>query len=199
MRYVWDTPALRVPVVMMFVIGTLTYETGVSLPLLAKQTFGGDAGTYSLFTGSMGVGAVLVGLLFAARMHVTPRLFLRVTVVLGVVMLVAGSAPTEWVAVIALVALGGASVTFLAAANATLQLTTPPEMRGRVLALWSMAFLGTVPIGGPLVGWVGEHVGPRWGMYLGGIGPLLAAAWAWPQLSRLPETIRPPEPVAGPA
>jgi MFS family permease len=171
---------------MMFVIGTLSYETNVTLPLLAKETFGGDAGTYSLFTGAMGVGAIIVGLGFAARMHVTPRLFLRVTIALGVMMLLSGAAPTVELMVVALIALGGVSVTFLAAANATLQLTTPAAMRGRVLALWSMAFMGTVPIGGPLVGWIGENIGVRWGMYVGGLAPLLVAVWARPALARLP-------------
>ena len=183
--YVWRTPQLRVPVLMMFVIGTLTYETAVTLPLLAKKTFGGEAGTYSLFTGAMGVGAVIVGLGYAARMRVTRGLFLRLTFILGALMLACAAAPTLALEVAALVALGGASVSFLAAANATLQMATPPEMRGRVLALWSMAFMGTVPIGGPLVGWIGEHVGPRWSMLVGGVGPLAAALVAWPLLARL--------------
>ena len=185
LRYVWRTENLRVPVLMMFLVGTLTYETAVTLPLLAKQTFDGDAGTYGLFTGAMGVGAVVGGLGFGARMRVTPGLFLRLTFVLGLLMMVCGAAPTLWLEVAALVALGGVSVCFLAAANAILQLTTPPEMRGRVLALWSMAFMGTVPIGGPLVGWIGEHIGARWGMYVGGAGPLIAATIAWPMLARL--------------
>lgn len=196
-RYVWRTPQLRVPVLMMFVIGTLAYETQVVLPVFAKKTFGGDAGTYSLFTGAMGLGAVIVGLGFAARMNVTPQLFLRVTTALGIVMIACGAAPTELVAVLGLVVLGAVSVTFLAAANATLQLTTPPAMRGRVLSLWSMAFMGTVPIGGPLIGWIGDHVGGRWGLYVGGAGPLAAALWAWPRLARLPnglDAMSPAEP-----
>ena len=198
-RYVWRTPQLRVPVLMMFVIGTLAYETNVVLPVFAKKVFGGDAGTYSLFTGAMGVGAVLMGLGFAARMRVTPRLFLRVTVLLGAVMLACGAAPNETMAVAGLVVLGAASVTFLAAANATLQLTTPPAMRGRVLALWSMAFMGTVPVGGPLVGWIGDNIGPRWGLYVGGAGPLLAALWAWPRLARLPNGLDAITPAEAPA
>ncbi|MEO8692406.1 MAG: MFS transporter [Acidimicrobiales bacterium] len=185
LRYVWRTPQLRVPVILMFVVGMLTYETGVTLPLLAKDTFHGGAGTYSLFTAAMGVGAVIVGLGYAARMNVTRGLLLRVTVVLGIFMFVSAAAPTQGIELAALVALGGASVTFLVAANATLQLATPPEMRGRVLALWSMAFMGSTPIGGPLVGWIGEHVGPRWSMFVGGAGPLVAAAVAWPMLARL--------------
>ncbi len=197
LAYVWRTPQLRVPVVMMFVIGLLSYETPVTLPLLAKDTFGGDAGTYSLFTGAMGLGAVVVGIGFAARMRVTPRLFVRTTVVLGVANLLAGAAPSLPVAVVALVALGGASVSFLASANATLQLTTPPEMRGRVLALWTMAFMGTVPIGGPIVGWIAETLGSRWGMYVAGIAPLTVVAWGLPKLRRLPHGLDElPAPVA---
>jgi MFS family permease len=185
LSYVWRTPQLRVPVLIMFVVGTLTYETQVTLPLLAKDTFGGGAGTYSLFTGAMGLGAVVVGLGYAARMRVTPGLFLRLTFVLSIFMLLCTVAPTQSLELVALVALGGASLSFLVAANATLQLTTPPEMRGRVLALWSMAFMGTVPIGGPLVGWIGEHADPRWSMFVGAAGPLLAALVAWPVLARL--------------
>jgi len=185
MRYVWRTPQLRVPVILMFVVGMLTYETAVTLPLLAKDTFRGGAGTYSLFTAAMGVGAVIVGLGYAARMNVTRGLLLRVTVVLGVFMFACAAAPTQGFEIAALVALGGASVTFLVAANATLQLATPPEMRGRVLALWSMAFMGSTPIGGPIVGWIGEHAGPRWSMFVGGAGPVVAAAVAWPMLARL--------------
>ena len=185
LRYVWRTPQLRVPVLMMFVVGTLTYETAVTLPLLAKTTFGGDAGTYGLFTGAMGLGAVVVGLGYATRMRVTRRLFLRLTFLLGALMLVCAVAPTLVLEVVALVALGGVSVTFLAAANATLQMATPPQMRGRVLALWSMAFMGTVPIGGPLVGWIAEHLGPRWSMFVGGAGPIAAAVVAWPMMARL--------------
>jgi MFS family permease len=185
LSYVWRTPQLRIPVIIMFVVGTLTYETQVTLPLLAKDTFGGGAGTYSLFTGAMGLGAVIIGLGYAARMRVTPGLFLKLTFLLGILMLVCTVAPTQPLELAALVALGGASLSFLVAANATLQLTTPPEMRGRVLALWSMAFMGTVPIGGPLVGWIGEHSDPRWSMFVGAAGPLVAAVVAWPVLARL--------------
>jgi len=186
LAYVWRTPQLRVPIVMMFVIGLVTYEIPVTLPLLAEETFAGDAGTYSLFTSAMGVGAVVMGLGYATRLQVTPRIFLRLTVVLGVVMLACGAAPNLPLAVAAMVALGGASVSFLAAANSTLQLTTPGAMRGRVLALWTMAFLGTAPIGGPLVGWIAETFGARWGMYVGGIAPLVVAAWAWPRMRAYP-------------
>lgn len=185
LRHVWRTPQLQVPVLMMFVVGTLTYETAVTLPLLAKQTFGGGAGTYSLFTGAMGVGAIIVGLGYATRMTVTRGLFLRLTFILGLFMLACAAAPTLILEVVALVALGGVSVSFLAAANATLQMATPPEMRGRVLALWSMAFMGSAPIGGPLVGWIAEQTNPRWSIAVGGAGPLAAALVAWPMLARL--------------
>lgn len=183
--YVWRTPQLRVSVLMMFLIGTLTYETAVTLPLLARDTFEGGSGTYALFTGAMGLGAVIVGLGYATRMHVTRLLFLRLTFLLGIFMLVCAVAPTLQLELVALVALGGVSVSFLATANATLQMSTPPEMRGRVLALWSMAFMGTVPIGGPLVGWIAETAGARWSMFVGAAGPLAAAGIAWPLLAHL--------------
>ena len=118
--YVWRTPQLRVSVLMMFLIGTLTYETAVTLPLLARDTFEGGSGTYALFTGAMGLGAVIVGLGYATRMHVTRLLFLRLTFLLGIFMLVCAVAPTLQLELVALVALGGVSVSVLATANAPL-------------------------------------------------------------------------------
>jgi MFS family permease len=186
LAFVWRTPELRIPVLVMFVAGTLTYETAVTLPLFAKQTFGGDADTFSAMSVAMGIGAVLGGLAVSTRVSASRQNFLVVTAVLGAAMIACAMAPTLTIALALLVVLGGCSVTFLAVANSTLQLTAPPTMRGRVMALWSVAFLGSAPIGGPIVGWIGEHIDARWAIAVGGIGPLVAAAVAWPKLRRLP-------------
>lgn len=186
LAFVWRTPELRIPVLVMFVAGTLTYETAVTLPLFAKQTFGGDADTFSAMSVAMGIGAVLGGLAVSTRVSASRQNFLVVTAVLGAAMIACAMAPTLSIALALLVVLGGCSVTFLAVANSTLQLTAPPTMRGRVMALWSVAFLGSAPIGGPIVGWIGEHIDARWAIAVGGIGPLVAAALAWPKLRRLP-------------
>jgi MFS family permease len=175
---------------MMFVVGTLTYETQVTLPLLAKRTFDGNAGTYGAMTVSMGIGAVLGGLAVAARIRPTRRNYLIVTTTLGISFVLSAAAPTLPVEMVALAIMGGCSVTFLAVANSTLQLTTTPAMRGRVMSLWSVAFLGSAPIGGPIVGAVGQYLGARWSVFVGGAGPLVAALIAWPALRRLPGGLR---------
>jgi MFS family permease len=176
LRYVWRTPALRTPLIMMFLIGTLAYEFQVVLPIMAKFTFGGDAATYGVMTAAMGAGAVVGGLVTATSDRYGLDPLTRVSAVFGVVILALAVAPSLPLAVLALLCVGAASITFVARANTTLQLSADPEMRGRVMALWTVAFIGSTPIGGPIIGWIGEHVGARWGLAVGGFTCLVAAA-----------------------
>src|SRR5581483_8613075 len=88
----------------------------------------------------------------------------------------AALAPDLWLELLALALVGAASVTFMSKGNSTLQLAASPQMRGRVMALWSVAFMGSTPIGGPLAGYVAEHAGPRWGLGMGALACLAAAA-----------------------
>jgi MFS family permease len=180
LRYVRSSPALRTPLVMMVLIGTLAYEFQVSLPIMAKYTFGGTAGTYGIMTGAMGVGAVLGGLATASRSRQGLLPLVQISGVFGVLILLVAVSPTLPVAVVSLVAVGAASIMFLARANTTLQLSADPAMRGRVMALWTVAFLGSTPVGGPIIGWIGQHVGARWALSIGGVTCLVAAAYgAW--------------------
>jgi MFS family permease len=183
LAYVWHTPELRVPLVMMALIGTLAYEFQVILPIAAKFTFGGTAGTYGMLTAAMGVGAVIGGLLTASRNRYGVEVLARQSLLLGVLILSVAVSPTLPVALVALVGVGAASITFLARANSTMQLGARPELRGRVMALWTVAFLGTTPIGGPVIGWIGEHLGARWGLATGAASCLVAAAIGWRQRS----------------
>jgi MFS family permease len=183
LAYVWHTPELRVPLVMMALIGTLAYEFQVILPIAAKFTFGGTAGTYGLLTAAMGVGAVIGGLLTASRNRYGVEVLARQSLVFGVLILAVAVSPTLPVALVALVGVGAASITFLARANSTMQLCARPELRGRVMALWTVAFLGTTPIGGPIIGWIGEHLGARWGLATGAASCFGAAAIGWRQRS----------------
>ena len=109
------------------------------------------------------------------------------TAVFGVSILAVAVAPTLWPAVAALVVVGAAGTSFLAFSNAVLQLHARPEMRARVLALRAVAFLGMRPIGGPIVGAIGEHVGPRYGVGVGALATLLIAMWAGRGLTRMDE------------
>jgi MFS family permease len=184
-RYVRSTPELLVPLLMMAVIGTLAYEFAVVLPLLAKFSFAGDAGTYGLMTAFMGGGAVVGGLWTASRQRQSPVALSVISLAFGVVLLGASMAPTLGLELVAMVLIGVVSISFLALGNTTLQLATTAEMRGRVMSLWAVAFLGSTPIGGPIVGWVSEHAGPRYGLALGGVAALLAGGLAFRRLARI--------------
>jgi MFS family permease len=191
LRYVRTTPALFTPLLMMAVIGTLTYEFQVILPLLARFTFGGDAGTYSTMTACMGAGAVVGGLLTAAAGRRRPTALALAAIAFGAVQIAAAWAPHLWVALGLLVLVGAASISFLSLGNATLQLASAPEMRGRVMALWAVAFMGTTPVGGPLIGWIAERLGPRYGLGIGGLAALLSGLLAYRILARRAGTPRP--------
>lgn len=175
-RYVWRTPQLRNTLVAMAVIGVFAYNFQVTLALLAKTTFHGGAGSYSLLTSSMGAGAVVGGLLAAHRAKPTARLMQVLALVFGGLLAGVAFAPSLLVASVLIVVMGAASIGFIATANATLQLQATPAMRGRVMALYAMAFLGSTPIGAPLVGAIAQWTSPRVSIAVGAAATLLAAA-----------------------
>lgn len=183
-RYVARTRALAVPLAMMAMVGTLGFNFQVLLPLFARFTFHGGAGTYAALVVAMGAASVVGALTAGARGRVSATLLIASSAAFGVFTLLAALAPTLWLAVIALALVGAASVTFAAGVNSTLQLEVEPAMRGRVMALYSVVFLGSTPIGGPLAGWLSEAAGPRAGLGLGAAGALLAAAGALVVLQR---------------
>jgi MFS family permease len=183
-EYVWTTPALRVPLVVMAVVGTLALEWRVTLPLFAQRTLAGGAGAYGALMSAMGAGAVLGGLVTAARSRAGPRRLMVAGLAFGAVILAVSLAPSLPLAVATMVPFAVASIWFIATANATLQLAAAPEFRGRVMALYAVAFLGSTPIGGPIVGVVGEHLGARAALALGGVATLGAALWGLRALAR---------------
>jgi MFS family permease len=176
LRYVGRTPDLVVPLVMLAVVGTLAYEFSVVLPLLARNTFGGGAETYGILTSAMGAGAIVGGLIAASRSGYGLGRLSVAAAGFGGAILLAAIAPTLAVEVLALGVVGAASVTFLSTGNTTLQLSSDPRYRGRVMALWAMAFLGSTPIGGPIIGAVSEEISPRGALALGALACLAAAA-----------------------
>jgi MFS family permease len=178
LRYVAGAPGLWIPLAMMAVVGTLTFNFQVLLPLLASQTWHGTASTYALLTAAMAVGSVGGALASGARGRVSPMILVVAATGFGAVELVAAMAPSLPLQVLALIPLGAVSVTFSAGVNSTMQLAVAPAMRGRVMGLYSIVFLGSTPIGAPLVGWLAEIAGPRAGMALGGAAALVAAALA---------------------
>lgn len=185
-RYVGSTPVLRDALVMMALIGCLTYEFQTTLPLMAGGAFHGDSRTYGFLTASMGLGAVFGGLVAASRPGRSPSRLVSTAAVFGVSVLAAALAPSLMVEEAVLFLVGACSVTFLALGNSTLQLAAEPSMRGRVMSLWSVAFLGSTPVGGPLVGLVGGQLGARFGLGIGAMAALAAAAYGWSRL-RVPQ------------
>jgi MFS family permease len=177
-RYVRATPQLWIPLGLMAIVGTLGFNFQAILPLLARFSFEGGASAYAALVSAMGIGAVVGALTNGARGSVTPALLVGAAVGFGALSLLAAGAPSIGLELLVLAPLGAASVILAASVNSTLQLASEPAMRGRVMALYSVVFLGTTPIGAPLVGWLAEVAGPRAGLVLSGSAALAAAAGA---------------------
>jgi MFS family permease len=175
LSYVRHNRRLGVPLVMMAMVGMLTYEFQVSLPELAKHTFHGSSEVYGFMTAAMGIGAVIGGLWTAARGSTGIRPLVIAATGFGAVTLLAALAPILPLELVALALVGWGSVAFLALGNSTLQLNSDPSMRGRVMALWAVAFLGSTPIGGPTIGWVIRVSNPRIGLLVGAVTCFFAA------------------------
>ncbi len=178
LAYVWRTPDLAIPLAMMALIGTMAYEFQVTLPVVAARTFHGGSEIYGFMTAAFGIGAVVGGLLVAAYGRTGRRPLIASAAAMGATMLLASVAPALPLEFAALVLVGFTGVMFISMGNSTLQLRSAPNMRGRVMSLWAVAFLGSTPIGGPLVGWITSEAGGRAGLAVGAASCLVAAAGA---------------------
>ena len=172
LRYAWSTPALRLVLVLTAVIGTLAFNFQVVLPLLAKETFSGGAETLGVLYAFMSIGSVIGGLVSAHEAQATRRFVLGAALAFGGALVVAAFAPSLTLELLVLVPVGAAGIAFTAMSNGVLQTECAPEMRGRVAALFTVAFLGSTPIGGPIIGWVSQQLGPRAGLWVGGVATL---------------------------
>lgn len=190
LRYVRTTPTLLIPLAMMALIGLLSFNFQIVLPLMAHETWRGTATTFTLLTMTMAAGSIVGALVSGYRTNVTPRLLVGSATLFGVFQVLAAFAPVLPLQLLPLVFLGMASVTFSAGVNSALQLQVDPAMRGRVMGLYSIVFLGSTPIGAPLVGWIAGTAGPRIGMAVGGVAALVAAGLALVAYRRLRERDR---------
>ncbi|HWO16867.1 MAG TPA: MFS transporter, partial [Solirubrobacterales bacterium] len=182
LRYVRETPELAVPLALMALVGTFGFNFQVILPLLARFSFGGDASAYAALVSAMGVGSVIGALATGAHGRTSPRLIAAAALAFGVLALLAALMPSLALEIPVLALLGGSAVAFAAGINSSLQLAVAPEMRGRVMALYSVVFLGSTPIGGPLAGWLSQAYDPRVALLLAAVAGL-SAAWAARALS----------------
>jgi MFS family permease len=162
LRYVWNSHALRVPLVVMSLVYLFTFNFSVVIPLHAYRTYDGSGMEIGWLYAGLGLGAFL-GAIAMANRQTEPTLgrLAGFSVAFGVFLVVAGSAPTFVLALISMVPVGYASMLFAITANSTLQRFTRSEMRGRVMALYTTLFLGSTAIGGPITGWVAETLGAR--------------------------------------
>jgi MFS family permease len=182
LRYVRDTPELAVPLALMAMVGTFGFNFQVILPLLARFSFGGGASAYAALVSAMGVGSVIGALATGAHGRTGPRLIAAAALAFGVLALLAALMPSLALEIPVLALLGGSAVAFAAGINSSLQLAVAPEMRGRVMALYSVVFLGSTPVGGPLAGWLSQAYDPRVALLLAAVAGI-SAAWAARALS----------------
>lgn len=192
LRYVRETPALWIPLALMAVVGTFTFNFQVLLPLLATSGFGGGAGVYAGLTTAMGIGAIVGAIANGARTQVRPATLALAAVAFGALTTALAAAPGATPALLVIVLVGVASVVFSASVNSHLQITVKPEMRGRVMALYSIVFIGSTPIGAPIVGWLAQTLDPRAGLALGGLAALLTGLVAWGVLTSAPRAVAQP-------
>jgi MFS family permease len=169
LRYVRSNRSLAIPLLMMGAVGCLTYEFQVSLPVMASHGLHVGATGFGFMTAAMGIGAVTGGLLVAARGKTGVWPLVLAATGYGLAMSLATLAPSLPVELVALALVGSASISFMSTGNSTLQLTADPPMRGRVMALWFVAFQGSTPIGGPVVGATMAFLGARAGLGLGAV------------------------------
>jgi MFS family permease len=192
LRYVLATPELALPLALMAMVGTLGFNFQVVLPLLAKFSFEGGATTYGALASAMAVGSIAGALVNGAHGRTGPRLIAAGSLAFGLLALLSAAMPSLALEIPMLAGLGAAAVTFAATINSTLQLAVSPEMRGRVMALYSVVFLGSTPVGAPLVGWLSQSYDPRVALLLAGLTGVAAAWVARTTFARL--RARPPGP-----
>jgi MFS family permease len=191
LRYVARTPLILATFVVFTVVSTFGFNYNVSLPRIASRTWG-NAEWYGWVLTTNSVGSMLGSLATASRQRVTLRWMAGAGLLLGAAGLGLAWAPDPWLAMLVAVPVGLGGAAFVASMNAITQQECPPDMRGRILALTAVAFLGSYPIGGPITGLVGDHVSLPWSIAYGAVITLVAVAglvwWALgadPQVSRL--------------
>jgi len=176
-RYVRRTAELRLPLILMAVVGMFAFNYQVTLPLLAERTFGGTATTFTLLFATMSLGSVAGALVVARKTELGLGFLVRAGAGLAVSTAALAVSPTLPLALAAAFAVGFTNVEIISGANTVVQLRAEPAMRGRVLALLSVVFLGSTPIGSPIVGWIAEEVGPRAALAVGAVATALVVTW----------------------
>jgi predicted MFS family arabinose efflux permease len=177
LRYARSVPELWVPLAMMALVGTLSYNFQTVFPLFTTRDLGGSGATFTTLFSIVSVGALVGALAVARRRRISIRAVAGSAFAYGVALAFMAVAPNQGIAFALGPLLGLASIAFLTASTAIVQIEAAPEMRGRVLALQAMLFLGSTPVGGPIVGFVSERWGARYGIGIGAAAALTAGAF----------------------
>jgi MFS family permease len=183
-RYVVRERELVAGIVMLALFGAFAWEFEVSIPIVAKQTFGGGAALFGLLTASIGVGAVVGGIYAARRPHPTNQVQLVNAAIAGGALMGAGLAPNLPVAFVMLAIAGGGITAWYGVLTARYQLITRPEYQGRAMALWGTALNGARPVGAPMIGFIGQALGGRATLLVGGGAIFALCIPLWSVLSR---------------
>ena len=190
LRYAWSVPELRVPLVMMTVVGTLAFNFQTILPLFAaRDLHGPGGGLFSALMSVISVGSLIGALRSARRTTVSVRTVSLSALAFGASMLALSVAPNTAFAFGLGAVMGFASISFMTASTAIVQLRAKPSMRGRVLAIQAIVFLGSTPIGGPILGFVGQHYGARYGLAVGALATLAAGAYGLAVVRNAPAVV----------
>ncbi len=174
-RYVRNRPDIQVILVMVFLIGTFGLNFPIFISTMSVTVFHQGAGEYGLLSSVMAIGSVVGALLSARRERPRVALLFAGAAFFGAGCAIAAVMPTYWLFAIALIVIGVSSQTLMTTANGTVQMTTDPVLRGRVMAIYMAIFMGGTPVGAPIVGWVADTFGPRWAMGVGAASGFAAA------------------------
>ncbi|MET8246081.1 MFS transporter [Streptomyces sp. NPDC005202] len=185
LRYVAGRPDLIWPIVLVGFIGTFGFNFPVWLSAYANGVFHAGAGAYSFFNTLMAVGSLVGALLAARRGTARLRVLIAAAAAFGTLEIVAALAPSYWLFALLMTPIGIFGLTVNVTANTAVQMATDPAMRGRVMALFMMVFMGGTPLGAPLVGWITDAYGPRIGFALGGVVSAAAAVTVGLVLARV--------------
>ncbi|WP_069815956.1 MFS transporter [Streptomyces sp. TP-A0874] len=185
LRYVAESPQLIWPIILVGFIGTFGFNFPIWLTAFVDDVFQGDAGMYGLLNTLMATGSLAGALLAARRGTSRMRLLAGAALLFGVLEITAALAPTFWLFAMLLVPIGMFGLTINVTANSSVQLATDPAMRGRVMSLFMMVFMGGTPLGAPLVGWVTDAFGARIGFMAGGVVSAAAAVFVGLMLARV--------------
>ena len=193
LRYIRQRPEIMIILFVVFMLGTFGLNFQLTNSLMATAVFKVGPEEFGLMGSIMAIGSLAAGLVAARRTSLRLRLILAALAGFALATAVLSLAPSYLSYVILLMPTGFLALTVMTASNASVQLAVSPEMRGRVMAIYSAVFLGGTPLGSPLLGWIGEAWGPRWTIAIGSVACALAVVvaglyllrrnhWEWPRL-----------------